>query len=74
MLPKLAEIGSFFPKTVRSGECQEVVREKDFSLELFSDFAVLAAGRRALHHLADGDYEKSRDWQAQRGLLSDAGV
>lgn len=35
MLPKLAEIGSFFPKTVRSGECQEVVRDKDFSLDYF---------------------------------------
>jgi 4-hydroxy-3-polyprenylbenzoate decarboxylase len=35
MLPKLAELGSFFPKTVRSGECHEVVREKDFSLSYF---------------------------------------
>ena len=33
MLPKLAEIGSFFPKTVRSGDCQEVVRTDDFSLD-----------------------------------------
>jgi 4-hydroxy-3-polyprenylbenzoate decarboxylase len=33
MLPKLAEIGSFFPKVVRSGDCQEVVRTKDFSLD-----------------------------------------
>jgi 4-hydroxy-3-polyprenylbenzoate decarboxylase len=32
MLPKLAEIGSFFPKTVRSGGCQEVVRSEGFSL------------------------------------------
>jgi 4-hydroxy-3-polyprenylbenzoate decarboxylase len=31
MLPKLAEIGSFFPKVVRSGDCQDVVRD-DFSL------------------------------------------
>ena len=38
MLPKLAEIGSFFPKTVRSGECQEVVRTEGFSL---FDFPVL---------------------------------
>jgi len=35
MLPKLAELGSFFPKTVRTGECQEVVREKDFALDYF---------------------------------------
>ena len=35
MLPKLAEIGSFFPKVVRSGACQEVVRTDDFSLDYF---------------------------------------
>jgi len=38
MLPKLAELGSFFPKTVRSGPCKEVVRKEDFSL---SDFPIL---------------------------------
>ncbi len=32
MLPKLAELGSFFPKTVRSGACKEVVRKENFSL------------------------------------------
>ncbi len=32
MLPKLAEIGSFFPKIVRSGDCQEVVEAERFSL------------------------------------------
>lgn len=38
MLPKLAELGSFFPKSVRSGECQEVVRTEHFSL---SEFPIL---------------------------------
>ena len=32
MLPKLAELGSFFPKTVKSGPCKEVIRRDDFSL------------------------------------------
>jgi 4-hydroxy-3-polyprenylbenzoate decarboxylase len=32
MLPKLAELGSFFPKTVKTGPCKEVVRRSDFSL------------------------------------------
>jgi 4-hydroxy-3-polyprenylbenzoate decarboxylase len=32
MLPKLAEIGAFFPKTVRSGPCKEVIRREGFSL------------------------------------------
>ena len=35
MLPKLAELGSFFPKSVRSGECQDVVRTENFSLDEF---------------------------------------
>lgn len=35
MLPKLAEIGAFFPKTVKSGPCKEVIRKNDFSLHEF---------------------------------------
>ncbi len=32
MLPQLAEMGAFFPRTVSRGPCQQVIREKDFSL------------------------------------------
>jgi 4-hydroxy-3-polyprenylbenzoate decarboxylase len=32
MLPKLAEMGSFFPKMVSKAPCQEVVKTADFSL------------------------------------------
>jgi 4-hydroxy-3-polyprenylbenzoate decarboxylase len=32
MLPKLAEIGAFFPKSVKSGPCKEVVKREGFSL------------------------------------------
>ncbi|MBI1355106.1 MAG: menaquinone biosynthesis decarboxylase [Acidobacteria bacterium] len=32
MLPKLAEVGNFMPKEVRSGPCQEVVKTDNFSL------------------------------------------
>lgn len=35
MLPKLAEIGAFFPKTVKSGPCKEVIRKDGFSLHEF---------------------------------------
>jgi 4-hydroxy-3-polyprenylbenzoate decarboxylase len=35
MLPKLAELGSFFPKSVRNGACQEEVRTDNFSLNEF---------------------------------------
>ncbi len=38
MLPMLADLGKFFPKTVSSGPCKEVVKKKDFSL---LDFPVL---------------------------------
>src|SRR6266700_1908017 len=38
MLPKLAEMGAFFPKIVAKGPCQEVVRTDGFSL---LDFPVL---------------------------------
>ena len=39
MLPKLAELGKYFPKVVKSGKCQEVVkREGEFSLH---DFPIL---------------------------------
>src|SRR6202140_4341902 len=32
MLPKLAEMGAFFPKAVAKGACQEVVKREGFSL------------------------------------------
>src|ERR1700682_621245 len=33
MLPKLAEMGSFFPKVVSGGACKEVIRKDGFSLD-----------------------------------------
>src|SRR6202011_3765962 len=39
MLPKLSELGSFFPKTVKSGTCKEVIRKgADVNL---SEFPIL---------------------------------
>ena len=38
MLPKLSEMGSFFPKTVGSGPCKQVIRRGDFSL---SEYPIL---------------------------------
>src|SRR5450759_2078273 len=35
MLPKLAEIGAFFPKIVTGGACKEVIRHDNFSLKEF---------------------------------------
>ena len=38
MLPKLAELGAFFPKTVKDGPCKEIIRREDFAL---SEFPIL---------------------------------
>jgi 4-hydroxy-3-polyprenylbenzoate decarboxylase len=38
MLPKLSEMGSFFPKTVGSGPCKQVIRRDGFSL---SEYPIL---------------------------------
>ncbi|HLW84337.1 MAG TPA: UbiD family decarboxylase [Candidatus Sulfotelmatobacter sp.] len=38
MLPMLAEMGKFFPKTVPTGPCKEVIKREDFSL---LDFPIL---------------------------------
>jgi 4-hydroxy-3-polyprenylbenzoate decarboxylase len=35
MLPMLAEMGKFFPKTVSTGPCKEVIRRDNFSLDEF---------------------------------------
>src|SRR6202453_584886 len=35
MLPKLAEMGAFFPKIVSSGPCKEKIRRDNFSLDEF---------------------------------------
>jgi 4-hydroxy-3-polyprenylbenzoate decarboxylase len=35
MLPKLADMASFFPKTVSGGPCKEVIRRDSFSLKEF---------------------------------------
>jgi 4-hydroxy-3-polyprenylbenzoate decarboxylase len=38
MLPKLAEVGSFFPKIVSTGPCKEVIKREKFSL---ADYPIL---------------------------------
>ena len=35
MLPMLAEMGKFFPKTVATGPCKEVIKRENFSLWIF---------------------------------------
>jgi 4-hydroxy-3-polyprenylbenzoate decarboxylase len=38
MLPRLAEVGAFFPKIVSKGPCQEIVKRENFSL---ADYPIL---------------------------------
>ncbi len=54
MLPKLAEVGAFFPKMVSSGPCKDIDPPRQFLAERISDPALLAAGWRPIHHAADG--------------------
>jgi len=57
MLPKLAEIGAFFPKIVSKGPCQEVIKTEGFSLYDYPD--LLARRRRSVHYFADGVFAQS---------------
>ena len=74
MLPMLAEMGSFFPKVVSSGPCKEVIRRGDFSLLRFPGAAMLAGGRRTLHHSAVRHLARPAQRQAQRRHVSHAGL
>src|SRR5579875_3307280 len=69
MLPKLAEMGAFFPRTVSKGACQEVVRTEGFSL---FDYPILQC--RPVHHPAAGLFPQSRYGQAQLRHVPHAGL
>ena len=73
-LAKLAEVRNFLPKTVRSGQCQQIVKSDGFSLR---DYPVLTCwpGRwRALHHPAHGFLAQSDHRQAQLWNVPPAGL
>ncbi len=74
MLPMLAEMGKFFPKEVSERSLQGSHQARQFLAAGFSHPAMLAAGRRALHHVAFGDHQRSQDRQTQCRHLSHAGV
>ena len=73
MLPKLAEMGAFFPKIVSGGPCKDSDPARGFFARRFSDPEMLAGGWRPVHHAADGVFEQSGYGQAQLRLLSAAG-
>jgi len=74
MLPKLAEMGAFFPKVVSRGPCQEIVKTvRVFALRLPG--AHLLAGRwRAVYHAAHGFFEESGIRKTQLRHVPPAGV
>ena len=52
MLPKLAELGSFFPKTVKTGPCKEVIQPRRiFSFRISRS---CSAGRKMRDDLSPG--------------------
>ena len=74
MLPKLAEMGAFFPKVVSDGPCKEVIRKDKFSL---AEYPILHcwpqdAGRFITLPMVFS--KKSRHRQAQLRLLPAAGL
>ena len=73
MLPKLAELGSSFSEEREDGRLQrsDAPRERREPAG-FSDFEVLAAGRRKIHHVSAGVHEKSGDGQAECRDVPDA--
>ena len=73
MLPMLARLKDLMPKTVSSGAVPGG-REEGRHARRDPDPEVLARGRRALHHAADGVHEGPRDRHAQHRHLPHAGV
>ncbi len=74
MLPKLAEMGAFFPKIVSKAPCQEVVKTEGFSL---LDLPVLQCwpdDGGALHHAAAGVFAQPGYGQAQLRYVPHAGL
>ena len=68
MLPRLARLADFLPKTVSSAPCQEVVERGRPSLVVPPRREDLAGGRRPVHHAAPGVHEGSRYGAPQRGM------
>ena len=61
-LGQLVQLGSFQPKTVRSGPCQEVVFQgEDVDLLKFPILKCWPLDGRPVHHTAPGDHPGSRD-------------
>ena len=58
MLPVLAGVGRFFPKTVEREDaaCKQVILKDKFSVLDFSRAAMLAAGWRAIYYASVRDY------------------
>ena len=82
LLPKLAEVGSFFPKMIaaKDAACKQVVHRRvedggeGIDLRKLPGADHLAGGRWAVHHAAVCGHARSEVGQAQHGDVSHAGV
>ena len=66
--------GFVFPEDCPQRRMPGSGANRRFLAARFSDLAVLAAGWRPIHHMADGDHEESGNREAKRRLLSHAGL
>ena len=74
MLPKARRTRRLFSQEGEVRPLQRSHPPRWFLASRISHPAVLAAGRRQIHHLASGDHAQSRDGQAQCRRLSHAGL
>ena len=77
MLPKLAEVGSFFPKMVaaKDAPCKQVILRGDgVDLNRIPVLKTWPQDGGPLHHAALCHHAGSEDREAQRGDVSHAGL
>ena len=74
MLPLLTEAGKFFPRTVTSGPCKEVIKRDNFSLLGLPNPPVLAQRCGTIHHATVRRHTRSAFGKAERGHVPNAGV
>ncbi len=74
MLPMLADMGKFFPKTVSHRSLQGGHQARQLVAARFPDPAMLAEGRWTIHHSAMRDHARPANRQAQCRHIPHAGL
>ena len=74
LLPKLSELGSFFPKNVRSGPVKEVIERENLSLARLPIMKCWPQDGGRFITFPDGGDAQPQERPPQRGLLPHASV